>query len=1182
MNEAVAIEMAIRARNQMSGPINNMIRKVQQMKKQFASFARSMVSYGKKIAAAVAKMHAAIMKLRNALRTVRDVALKAFTALVALTGIPIYKFAKFEQAMANVNTLVDTSAKKFRELQDGVVSVSNRVGESAESLSTALYDIVSAGVDAGNSIGVLDLSARAAAAGMTDAQTAVNAGISTINAYNLEISKLNKVFDLQFQTVRKGVITYEELSSAQGELLPSARKLNESLENMYGSLAFVTKNGLSAESASTSLARAYDGLIQKSNELAQAGVEVYDEFGEFRGIIDIVEDLSDKLEGLSDKEMQDVLQGIGFEVRAARAIIPMVNNIDGLKESVEAMGDSAGSMQAAFEEATDTIQFRFNRAKERIVNSMIAIGRTFRTEVNSMLDNVGAWALAIQGFVSQNREAIKSMLTFALKLTGVIAVFASVGVAIMGLMTPIGAVSAAIALFGGLWYLNMWDIRDKTDKAISKIIELWGSLQESTKNTVDYSLKQWNKFKNWWQDTTWIEKVQDIGKIALNVGGWAWENTGEPIVQSLWNWIKDKFDKNDDEKITFDEVLEVAIDVTVGGFNAVGDIANKLNNWVQQNLFPSDGSIEEQIEREMGNSGIGELLKAVYRAEGGKDASALYGTTWFKENGHKFGKQANQEFFEGLVSSMGIEKDSQGWYAASSATTINHYWDNFKDNYELAADQTLASLSDEMQDKFIKYLGSNYSPTKGILTPAEEKLNKNWIPNVSEFYNSEMLNQISASDIKESVTSKINLTPIFEVTLEGANTAIEAIADFLGWIHEEGIAYNIGNILAKIALGIAEFKLKTIAKIITDVLDIDLEKGEMAANIGKLTINVLKVGWNFMQGVSDGFWEKLTGKTSAELGQDTNNWIDLNLDGNADKVKPHMATGGYISGAGTSTSDSIPAMLSNGEYVINAASTSKWRPILEAINSGNFSGFRPGGPVGQSSYVPPDVANEWALKAAGIEGDFSSKMLNALTGIAKDTKNFQHVVDLVSGIENMKKAFQETLDNNESDLQDAIDQLEEDLKNLENEGEKFNANLSNLTSELSSFANNIANVTGNETAGLVGSLIGSGKGMYDQYQNFKKSDDFMSQMTSGFGMANAALGAIGAFKSWNDSRNEKAQQYWQEQLELDKEQLDNIKQIESNTKETTANLVKYLSQNPTNSNIAGGKSVLDDVYNRAS
>jgi tape measure domain-containing protein len=55
------------------------------------------------------------------------------------------------------------------------------------------------------------------------------------------------------------------------------------------------------------------------------------------------------------------------------------------------------------------------------------------------------------------------------------------------------------------------------------------------------------------------------------------------------------------------------------------------------------------------------------------------------------------------------------------------------------------------------------------------------------------------------------------------------------------------------------------------------------------------------------------------------------------------ASGGYISGAGTSTSDSIPAMLSNGEYVINAASTKKFLPLLQAINSGAYGKFSGGG-----------------------------------------------------------------------------------------------------------------------------------------------------------------------------------------------------------------------------------------------
>lgn len=50
-------------------------------------------------------------------------------------------------------------------------------------------------------------------------------------------------------------------------------------------------------------------------------------------------------------------------------------------------------------------------------------------------------------------------------------------------------------------------------------------------------------------------------------------------------------------------------------------------------------------------------------------------------------------------------------------------------------------------------------------------------------------------------------------------------------------------------------------------------------------------------------------------------------------VIPGFATGGYVSGAGTGTSDSIMARLSDGEFVVNAASTKRNRALLEAINS---------------------------------------------------------------------------------------------------------------------------------------------------------------------------------------------------------------------------------------------------------
>ena len=53
-------------------------------------------------------------------------------------------------------------------------------------------------------------------------------------------------------------------------------------------------------------------------------------------------------------------------------------------------------------------------------------------------------------------------------------------------------------------------------------------------------------------------------------------------------------------------------------------------------------------------------------------------------------------------------------------------------------------------------------------------------------------------------------------------------------------------------------------------------------------------------------------------------------------IKKYMA-GGSVFGPGTPTSDSIPAMLSNGEYVIRASSVKKYgKTFMDKINSGTF------------------------------------------------------------------------------------------------------------------------------------------------------------------------------------------------------------------------------------------------------
>jgi len=75
-----------------------------------------------------------------------------------------------------------------------------------------------------------------------------------------------------------------------------------------------------------------------------------------------------------------------------------------------------------------------------------------------------------------------------------------------------------------------------------------------------------------------------------------------------------------------------------------------------------------------------------------------------------------------------------------------------------------------------------------------------------------------------------------------------------------------------------------------------------------------------------------------------------------------FATGGLVEGEGTATSDSIPAMLSNGESVMTAAATSMFAPVLSAFNQ-----IGGGVPI-QATETANSVAGEEMLARAFMRG----------------------------------------------------------------------------------------------------------------------------------------------------------------------------------------------------------------------
>lgn len=81
---------------------------------------------------------------------------------------------------------------------------------------------------------------------------------------------------------------------------------------------------------------------------------------------------------------------------------------------------------------------------------------------------------------------------------------------------------------------------------------------------------------------------------------------------------------------------------------------------------------------------------------------------------------------------------------------------------------------------------------------------------------------------------------------------------------------------------------------------------------------------------------------------------------NGGQIKAY-AGGGKLRGEGTGTSDSMLIRASDGEYMVNAKSTEKYLPLLEAINKDKLPAFATGGLIGTAGLSPvtgpriPDV-----------------------------------------------------------------------------------------------------------------------------------------------------------------------------------------------------------------------------------
>lgn len=299
---------------------------------------------------------------------------------IAGVGIALKKAGQaaidFDRGMRNVNSLAKMSERDLASLSKQVLALAGPTAQAPKTLAAGLYDIVSSGFSANDAVKILAVSAKAATAGLTDTATATKAVTAVLNAYQLQASDARKVSDVLFQTVNKGVLTFEELASSIGDVLPFASQLGVPLEEIGGAMATMTLQGLSAAESSTRLKGVLVQLLKPNEDLSAAITDLGFASGEAlikqEGLVGAVKLLDGAAKG--NKEtiaswMGDIRAIGGFLALSGDQLKVFTANAKSMDDATKGAGATAG----AFAEQSKSLAFQWERAKQSLAAAAIPI-----------------------------------------------------------------------------------------------------------------------------------------------------------------------------------------------------------------------------------------------------------------------------------------------------------------------------------------------------------------------------------------------------------------------------------------------------------------------------------------------------------------------------------------------------------------------------------------------------------------------------------------------------------------------------------------------------------------------------------------------------------------------------------------------------------------------------------------
>ena len=458
-------------------------------------------------------------------------------------------FNSFETAMQGANTMAGKSGEDFDALKDKIVELSKNIPLAREQLANGLYQTISNGVPEDNWIAFLEKSSKAAVGGIADLGQTVTVTSTLIKNYGLSWDAAGEIQDKIQMTAKNGVTSFEQLGQALPRVSGSASQLGVSMDELMA--VFATTTGVTGNTAevSTQLAAVLNALIKPSSEATQAAEAMGIGFNAASvkaagGLQNFLVGLDASISQYSAKtgQLKETIYGQLFGSAEALRVLGSLTGEqkDKFAENIQAMSDSAGTIDEAYERMASTGES---------TNQMI------KNQVQSMLDWAGSIASSSAPYMEWIANTGLAMMAMVQLKTGISAVIG--GLRALDIATKAHvALSKVVVVATNAWKvvqmgLNLVMSLNPVGAVVMAIVALIAIIYEAYQNCESF-----RKIC----DQVWAA-IKEVAAVVWDFLVKAFEKVSK-VIKTAWEWVKKFFGISDGDTKNIEKKTKAVKDNT--------------------------------------------------------------------------------------------------------------------------------------------------------------------------------------------------------------------------------------------------------------------------------------------------------------------------------------------------------------------------------------------------------------------------------------------------------------------------------------------------------------------------------------------------------------------------------------------------------------------------------------------